>query len=123
MFINHRKIGELALARIPRYVRVNTLLWTTEAAIHHYEKQGFQISDPFSSEYTFRFASITSLFTSSQEIIRSRPACPRPLAFQPPHAISQRCPLQNGQNYLTRQGLLLSGDRARPSEQPACCSY
>ncbi|KAN0092826.1 S-adenosyl-L-methionine-dependent methyltransferase [Tylopilus felleus] len=45
--------GDERAARIPRYVRVNTLLWTTEAAIHHYEKQGFQISDPFSSEKSF----------------------------------------------------------------------
>lgn len=47
------KIGELGLAHIPRYVRVNTLLWTTEEAIRHYQKEGFQISDPFSSESVF----------------------------------------------------------------------
>ncbi|KAH0833261.1 S-adenosyl-L-methionine-dependent methyltransferase [Lanmaoa asiatica] len=51
--INHRKIAELALARMPRYVRVNTLLWTTDEAIRHYQKQGFQMSDPLSSESVF----------------------------------------------------------------------
>jgi len=52
--INRCEISELGIARIPRYVRVNTLLWTTEEAIRHYQKEGFQISDPFSSESVFR---------------------------------------------------------------------
>ncbi|KAG9315266.1 S-adenosyl-L-methionine-dependent methyltransferase [Chiua virens] len=39
--------------RIPRYVRVNTLLWTTDEAIRHYQKEGFQLSDPFSAEKSF----------------------------------------------------------------------
>lgn len=51
--VNHRKIDELGLARIPRYVRVNTLIWTTDEAIRYYQEQGFQISDPFSSESVF----------------------------------------------------------------------
>ncbi|KAF8442409.1 S-adenosyl-L-methionine-dependent methyltransferase [Boletus edulis BED1] len=45
--------GDERAARIPRYVRVNTLLWTTEEAIAHYQKRGFRISDPFSSEESF----------------------------------------------------------------------
>lgn len=76
MYINHWKIDELGLAHIPRYVRVNTLLWTTEEAIRHYQKEGFQLLDPFSSESVFRFTSVASLLTNSQEILCSRPARP-----------------------------------------------
>lgn len=36
-------------AQIPRYVRVNTTMWTTEAAIKHYESKGFILSGPFES--------------------------------------------------------------------------
>ncbi|KIJ14282.1 hypothetical protein PAXINDRAFT_79595 [Paxillus involutus ATCC 200175] len=39
--------------RIPRYVRVNTLLWTTREAIRYYTEKGFQISDPFSTNKAF----------------------------------------------------------------------
>ncbi|KAG8213065.1 S-adenosyl-L-methionine-dependent methyltransferase [Butyriboletus roseoflavus] len=45
--------GDERAARIPRYVRVNTLLWTTDEAIRYYQKEGFQMSDPFSSENSF----------------------------------------------------------------------
>ncbi|KAF9223465.1 S-adenosyl-L-methionine-dependent methyltransferase [Gyrodon lividus] len=39
--------------RIPRYVRVNTLLWTTGEAIRYYREKGFQISNPFASNKAF----------------------------------------------------------------------
>lgn len=75
--LNHRRVGKLALAHIPRYVRVNTLLWTTEEAIRHYQKEGFQISpDPLSSEFAFRPGYIAPLLINSQEILCSRPARP-----------------------------------------------
>ncbi|KAH7884674.1 S-adenosyl-L-methionine-dependent methyltransferase [Phlebopus sp. FC_14] len=45
--------GDERAARIPRYVRVNTCLWTTEEAISHYEGEGFQLSDPFNSSKGF----------------------------------------------------------------------
>ncbi|KAG1781528.1 S-adenosyl-L-methionine-dependent methyltransferase [Suillus placidus] len=34
-------------AKIPRYVRVNTLMWSTEEAILFYTKRGFQLQSPF----------------------------------------------------------------------------
>jgi hypothetical protein len=34
-------------ARIPRYVRVNTLLWTTEEAIQAFGLRGYVLSGPF----------------------------------------------------------------------------
>ncbi|KIJ66652.1 hypothetical protein HYDPIDRAFT_108556 [Hydnomerulius pinastri MD-312] len=45
--------GDERAARIPRYVRVNTALWTTDQAIRHYEEKGFQLSDPFASDKAF----------------------------------------------------------------------
>ncbi|KIK96464.1 hypothetical protein PAXRUDRAFT_10806 [Paxillus rubicundulus Ve08.2h10] len=45
--------GDERAVRIPRYVRVNTLLWTTEEAIRYYTEKGFQISDPFSTNKAF----------------------------------------------------------------------
>ncbi|KAI5998737.1 S-adenosyl-L-methionine-dependent methyltransferase [Pisolithus albus] len=38
--------GDARAARIPRYVRVNTCLWTTEEAIRHYQEKGFKLTDP-----------------------------------------------------------------------------
>ncbi|KAK7044180.1 hypothetical protein VNI00_007900 [Paramarasmius palmivorus] len=34
-------------SQIPRYVRVNTLLWSTEEAVEHFVTQGFTLSGPF----------------------------------------------------------------------------
>ncbi|KIK47442.1 hypothetical protein CY34DRAFT_799403 [Suillus luteus UH-Slu-Lm8-n1] len=34
-------------AKIPRYVRVNTAIWSTEEAISFYTKRGFQLQGPF----------------------------------------------------------------------------
>ncbi|KAI6039795.1 S-adenosyl-L-methionine-dependent methyltransferase [Pisolithus marmoratus] len=45
--------GDERAARIPRYVRVNTCLWTTEEAIRHYQAKGLQLADPFSSDKAF----------------------------------------------------------------------
>ncbi|KAI6122173.1 S-adenosyl-L-methionine-dependent methyltransferase [Pisolithus croceorrhizus] len=45
--------GDERAARIPRYVRVNTCLWTTEEAIRHYQEKGFTLTDPFSSDKAF----------------------------------------------------------------------
>ncbi|KAI6025115.1 hypothetical protein PISMIDRAFT_90082 [Pisolithus microcarpus 441] len=45
--------GDARAARIPRYVRVNTCLWTTEEAIRHYQEKGFKLADPFSSDKAF----------------------------------------------------------------------
>ncbi|KIM84282.1 hypothetical protein PILCRDRAFT_818620 [Piloderma croceum F 1598] len=45
--------GDARAARIPRYVRVNTTLWTTEEAIQFYESRGFFISGPFESSKGF----------------------------------------------------------------------
>ncbi|KAI6133536.1 S-adenosyl-L-methionine-dependent methyltransferase [Pisolithus croceorrhizus] len=45
--------GDERAARIPRYVRVNTCLWTTEEAIRHYQEKGFKLTDPFSSDKAF----------------------------------------------------------------------
>lgn len=36
--------------RIPRYVRVNTAVWTTEDAVKWYISRGFQLTGPFESE-------------------------------------------------------------------------
>ncbi|KAF8623725.1 hypothetical protein AX17_007421 [Amanita inopinata Kibby_2008] len=40
-------------ARIPRYVRVNTLLWTTEKAVENYGSEGYFLSESLSSNKTF----------------------------------------------------------------------
>ncbi|KAF9237623.1 S-adenosyl-L-methionine-dependent methyltransferase [Melanogaster broomeanus] len=45
--------GDERAVRIPRYVRVNTLLWTTGEAIRYYTEKGFQLSDPFTSDKAF----------------------------------------------------------------------
>lgn len=45
--------GDERAAHIPRYVRVNTCLWTTEDAIRHYQEKGFKLSSPFSSDKAF----------------------------------------------------------------------
>ncbi|KAG2147675.1 S-adenosyl-L-methionine-dependent methyltransferase [Suillus clintonianus] len=41
-------------AKIPRYVRVNTSMWSTEDAILFYTKRGFQLQDPFASSKGFQ---------------------------------------------------------------------
>ncbi|KAG5351572.1 hypothetical protein C0989_005788 [Termitomyces sp. Mn162] len=38
-------------ARIPRHVRVNTLIWSTDEAVKSLMSQGFIVSDPFESEW------------------------------------------------------------------------
>ncbi|KAG2058485.1 williams-Beuren syndrome critical region protein 20 copy A [Suillus hirtellus] len=40
-------------AKIPRYVRVNTSIWSTEEAISFYTKRGFQLQGPFASSKGF----------------------------------------------------------------------
>ncbi|KAG2063930.1 williams-Beuren syndrome critical region protein 20 copy A [Suillus decipiens] len=40
-------------AKIPRYVRVNTLMWSTEEAILFYTKHGFQLEGSFASSKGF----------------------------------------------------------------------
>lgn len=40
-------------AKIPRYVRVNSLMWSTEEAILFYTKRGFQLEGPFASSKGF----------------------------------------------------------------------
>lgn len=40
-------------AKIPRYVRVNTSMWSTEEAILFYTKRGFQLQGPFASSKGF----------------------------------------------------------------------
>ncbi|EGN99084.1 hypothetical protein SERLA73DRAFT_90270, partial [Serpula lacrymans var. lacrymans S7.3] len=48
--------GELAHTgdtQIPRYVRINTLLWTADEAIQHFVSRGFELSGPFSSKKGF----------------------------------------------------------------------
>lgn len=40
-------------AKIPRYVRVNTSMWSTEEAIQFYTKRGFQLQGPFASRKGF----------------------------------------------------------------------
>ncbi|KAH9936049.1 S-adenosyl-L-methionine-dependent methyltransferase [Amylocystis lapponica] len=45
--------GDSKAALIPRYVRVNTLCWTTEQAIEMFVSRGFQLSGPFVSDKGF----------------------------------------------------------------------
>ncbi|KAG1747086.1 S-adenosyl-L-methionine-dependent methyltransferase [Suillus paluster] len=40
-------------AKIPRYVRVNTSMWSTEEAMQFYTKRGFQLQGPFASSKGF----------------------------------------------------------------------
>jgi 25S rRNA (cytosine2278-C5)-methyltransferase len=43
----------LYAARIPRYVRINTLAWTIEEAIQSFLTCGFELSGPFDSRSAF----------------------------------------------------------------------
>ncbi|KAG6862002.1 hypothetical protein C0995_008189 [Termitomyces sp. Mi166 len=45
--------GDQRAARIPRYVRVNTLAWSTDEAVESLISRGFTASDPFESETGF----------------------------------------------------------------------
>jgi putative methyltransferase len=45
--------GDARAARIPRYVRVNTALWTIEEAVKSFVSQGFFVSGPFESTVGF----------------------------------------------------------------------
>ncbi|KAG6909943.1 hypothetical protein DXG01_014212 [Tephrocybe rancida] len=45
--------GDQRAARIPRYVRVNTLVWSTDEAVKSLISRGFTVSDPFESEVGF----------------------------------------------------------------------
>ncbi|KAF8896221.1 S-adenosyl-L-methionine-dependent methyltransferase [Infundibulicybe gibba] len=45
--------GDGRAAQIPRYVRVNTSMWSTEAAIEYFMKKGFTLDDPFGSRKGF----------------------------------------------------------------------
>ncbi|ESK92331.1 nucleus protein [Moniliophthora roreri MCA 2997] len=39
--------GDSRASQIPRYVRVNTLLWSTEAAVEYFVSRGYRLSGPF----------------------------------------------------------------------------
>ncbi|KAF9266542.1 S-adenosyl-L-methionine-dependent methyltransferase [Marasmius fiardii PR-910] len=43
-------LGDSRASQIPRYVRINTLLWSTEEAVEHYISQGFKLSSRFDEE-------------------------------------------------------------------------
>lgn len=45
--------GDDRAAKIPRYVRVNTSMWSTEEAISFYTIRGFQLQGPFASSKGF----------------------------------------------------------------------
>ncbi|OJA11980.1 hypothetical protein AZE42_10675 [Rhizopogon vesiculosus] len=45
--------GDDRAAKIPRYVRVNTSLWSTEEAVQFYTKRGFQLQGAFASSKGF----------------------------------------------------------------------
>ncbi|KAJ8586927.1 williams-Beuren syndrome critical region protein 20 copy A [Rhizopogon salebrosus TDB-379] len=45
--------GDDRAAKIPRYVRINTSLWSTEEAVQFYTKRGFQLHGPFASSKGF----------------------------------------------------------------------
>ncbi|KAG6850690.1 hypothetical protein H0H93_009848 [Arthromyces matolae] len=45
--------GDQRAARIPRYVRINTLAWSTEIAVQSLLSRGFTTSDPFESNTGF----------------------------------------------------------------------
>ncbi|KAH7925477.1 S-adenosyl-L-methionine-dependent methyltransferase [Leucogyrophana mollusca] len=45
--------GDERAAKIPRYVRINTSLWTTQEAIQSYTARGFSLSGPFTSSQGF----------------------------------------------------------------------
>ncbi|GLB40515.1 putative class I-like SAM-binding methyltransferase superfamily, RsmB NOP family protein [Lyophyllum shimeji] len=47
------QIGDQRAARIPRYVRVNTLSWTTDEAVESLITRGFTVSKPFESAKGF----------------------------------------------------------------------
>lgn len=48
-FLEGRLVEVLKQALIPRYVRVNSILGTTESVIENFVSRGFTLSDPFSS--------------------------------------------------------------------------
>ncbi|KAF5367132.1 hypothetical protein D9758_003992 [Tetrapyrgos nigripes] len=50
------QVGDARAAQIPRYVRVNTCLWTTQAAIAYFVAKGFTLSGPFDSSNNRGFA-------------------------------------------------------------------
>ncbi|KAF9648808.1 S-adenosyl-L-methionine-dependent methyltransferase [Thelephora ganbajun] len=43
--------GDERAGRIPRYVRVNTILWTSSEAVEYFKSKGFQVSDPLQNQY------------------------------------------------------------------------
>ncbi|KII89756.1 hypothetical protein PLICRDRAFT_39919 [Plicaturopsis crispa FD-325 SS-3] len=47
------QVGDERAVRIPRYVRVNTAVWTTEDAVKWYISRGFQLTGPFESDKGF----------------------------------------------------------------------
>ncbi|KAJ7510374.1 S-adenosyl-L-methionine-dependent methyltransferase [Mycena galericulata] len=45
--------GDARAEQIPRYVRVNTIMWTIEAAVKYFVSQGFELGTPFESTKGF----------------------------------------------------------------------
>lgn len=45
------KLTPEIIALIPRYVRVNTSMWSTDAAIQEFTTKGFTLSDPSTPKY------------------------------------------------------------------------
>lgn len=91
--------GDERAALIPRYVRVNSISGTTEAAIENFVSRGFILSDPFSSKRGFSrdlhvpdlllFSPQTSfkndpLYISGKIILQDKASCFPAVVLSPP---------------------------------------
>ncbi|KAG6854394.1 hypothetical protein C0991_007385 [Blastosporella zonata] len=83
--------GDQRAARIPRYVRVNTLAWSTDEAVKSLISRGFTVSDPFESDFSPRIAFHEDPFYKAGKIILQDKASCFPAAVLAPPATDNSC--------------------------------
>ncbi|KAL1732081.1 S-adenosyl-L-methionine-dependent methyltransferase [Schizophyllum commune] len=93
------QVGDQRAALIPRYVRVNTNLWSVDEAVKSLQASGSKLADPFASTSNFqRDAHVPDLllfspkkafhddaaYKSGKLILQDKASCFPPLALNPP---------------------------------------
>ncbi|KAL1760871.1 S-adenosyl-L-methionine-dependent methyltransferase [Schizophyllum commune] len=93
------QVGDQRAALIPRYVRVNTNLWSVDEAVKSLQASGFKLADPFASTSNFlQDAHVPELllfspkkafhddaaYKSGKLILQDKASCFPPLVLNPP---------------------------------------
>ncbi|KAG6899090.1 hypothetical protein C0993_000994 [Termitomyces sp. T159_Od127] len=77
--------GDQRAAHIPRYVRVNTLAWSTDEAVESLISRGFTVSDPFENQFSPQVTFHEDPFyTAGKIILQDKASCFPAAVLAPP---------------------------------------